>query len=65
MKTLDEHNAEQAALQEAITRAANKAGVTCPKCGEEMTYYGETVLLTNPTKRHVVCGCGHSGYKVN
>lgn len=65
MKTLIEHNTEALAITEALSRIANKAGVSCPGCEAELNYVGENTLTSIPPKRLVMCPeCRFSGYKV-
>ena len=69
MKSLEEHNKEAYERYEQppgdiFTRGA---GVLCPRCGIEMGYTDEAlvVLACWPPKRRVHCvACGHDDYKV-
>jgi uncharacterized OB-fold protein len=57
MKTPEEFNKDY----QDERKESRRAGVKCPKCGEEMYYPpGATVVTTCPPKRPVTCDCGYS-----
>lgn len=63
MITLEEHNAKMSKIY-ATTRAV-KNGISCPKCGEELSDVDGSVLSSFPPKMRVICSsCGYTGHKI-
>jgi hypothetical protein len=65
MKTLDEHN-DEARRRRAEVGDHPRAGVACPKCGEELMVSNPGMFLaSDPPLQTVHCpGCGLTGTKV-
>jgi len=51
LKTIAEHNFYISNLG----IETSKTGVACPKCGGELWYLGEEILLCDPPRRDVGC----------
>ena len=57
LKSIKEHN-------NLFTKEiAFSTGIACPKCGSELMYVDQNLLLTNPPQRRVQCSkCNHIDY---
>ena len=61
LKSIKEHN--DGKIFDAYGGNAFKSGLACPKCGSELMYVDQYLLLTNPPKRRVQCSkCNHIDY---
>lgn len=60
MKTLEEHNRERGYK---APKYPKPNGIECPKCGAELHDKDNTILLSMPPKKTVVClKCGYFDY---
>lgn len=61
LKTIDEHNKKIIKEYEEYKNKHQKTGVECPKCGSELLFVNEDiVLMTYPPKKYVYCSkCGY------
>lgn len=65
LKTLDEFNKERQQLHRKTESYPKRNGIECPKCGEELMDADDTILLSNPPQRNVVCSsCDFRGYRI-
>jgi DNA-directed RNA polymerase subunit RPC12/RpoP/uncharacterized coiled-coil protein SlyX len=57
LKSIKEHN-------NLFTKEISfSTGIACPKCGSELMYVDQNLLLTNPPQRRVQCSkCNHIDY---
>ena len=61
LKSIKEHN--DGKIFDAYGGNAFKSGLACPKCGSELMYVDQNLLLSNPPKRRVQCSkCNHIDY---
>ena len=61
LKSIREHN--DGKIFDAYGGNAFKSGLACPKCGSELMYVDQNLLLSNPPKRRVQCSkCNHIDY---
>ena len=61
LKSIKEHN--DGKIFDAYGGNAFKSGLACPKCGSELMYVDQNLLLTNPPQRRVQCiKCNHIDY---
>jgi hypothetical protein len=51
LKTIAQHNAE---VLERLQRT-NTTNIACPRCGCEMIFPNEAILMSNPPKRDIQC----------
>ena len=57
LKSIKEHN------NRFTKEIAFSTGIACPKCGSELMYVDQNLLLSNPPKRRVQCSkCNHIDY---
>ena len=57
LKSIKEHN------NRFTKEIACSTGIACPKCGSELMYVDQNLLLTSPPQRRVQCGkCNHIDY---
>ena len=61
LKSIKEHN--DGKIFDAYGGNAFKSGLACPKCGSELMYVDQNLLLSNPPQRRVQCSkCNHIDY---
>ena len=61
LKSIKEHN--DGKIFDAYGGNAFKSGLACPKCGSELMYVDQNLLLSNPPQRKVQCSkCNHIDY---
>jgi len=57
LKSIKEHN------NRFTKEISFSTGIACPKCGSELMYVDQNLLLTNPPQRRVQCSkCNHIDY---
>ena len=57
LKSIKEHN------NRFTKEISFSTGIACPKCGSELMYVDQNLLLSNPPKRRVQCSkCNHIDY---
>ena len=57
LKSIKEHN------NRFTKEIAFSTGIACPKCGSELMYVDQNLLLSNPPQRRVQCSkCNHIDY---
>lgn len=66
MMNLDEYNRERHEYYYPTQEAANRNGIACPKCGEELCDSQPSIILASyPPKKNVHCSkCGFVGYRL-
>ena len=61
LKSIKEHN--DGKIFDAYGGNAFKSGLACPKCGSELMYVDQNLLLSSPPQRRVQCSkCNHIDY---
>lgn len=55
MLTPDEYNKNYLERHRKREERVIRAGVKCPRCGKEMLYNSNTILLSDPPQRQIHC----------
>lgn len=62
VKSLHEHNEAQREQYRRQQQGTQKTGVACERCGAELEFVGQALLMSDPPKRPVACpACGARG----